>query len=94
MDEREATAEMATTAADAGGPQQQLEKPAGAASDQPLAVEAEPAAAASAVGGTPNAATGAAATARAAAEAMSALEATAAATADPSADAGQSFQRG
>ena len=57
--------------------------------------DAESAAAASAVGRTPNAAAiGAAAAARSAAEAMSALEATAAAATNPSADAGQTFQRG
>ena len=67
----------------------------GARHNQLLAAEAKSAAAASAVGRTPNAAaTGAAAAARSAAEAMSTLKATAAAATNPSADAGQTFQRG
>jgi hypothetical protein len=50
MDEREATAEVATTAADAGGPQQQPEKPAAVAPDQPLAAATEATATAMATG--------------------------------------------
>ena len=83
MDEREATAEVATTAADAGGPQQQPEKPAAAATEATATATATGAAAA---------ATAAAAVERAAAEGLMASKA--AAVADPTPGAGQTFQRG